>query len=84
MNAPTTDLPELRPTAGQLALAEAIRDGSARERSDMIQSVPAGHYTDAEHFEREKAALFDRLPQVLVPSALLPEPGMAVPHDDTG
>ena len=84
MNAPTTDLPELRPTAGQLALAEAIRDGSARERSDMIQSVPADHYTDAEHFEREKAALFDRLPQVLVPSALLPEPGMAVPHDDTG
>lgn len=83
MNAPTTDLPRLRPTPGQLALAEAVRDGCSRE-TDVIGSVPASRYTDPAHFALEKARLFDRLPQVLVPSALLPDPGMAVPHDATG
>ena len=83
MNAPTTNVPALRPTGGQLALAEAIRTGETRV-ADAIGSVPASRYTDPAHFAREKAALFDRLPQVLVPSALLPEPGMAVPHDATG
>ncbi|MEM7666680.1 MAG: aromatic ring-hydroxylating dioxygenase subunit alpha [Pseudomonadota bacterium] len=83
MNAPATDVPALRPTQGQLALAEAIRTGDMRV-TDAIGSVPANRYTDPAHFQREKAALFDRLSQVLVPSALLPEPGMAVPHDATG
>ncbi|QUL38466.1 aromatic ring-hydroxylating dioxygenase subunit alpha [Erythrobacter sp. JK5] len=83
MNASTTDTPALRPTRAQLALADAIRQGKPRT-SDTIGTVPASRYTDPAHFEREKSALFDRLPQVLVPSALLPEPGMAVPHDNTG
>ncbi len=83
MNAPTTDVPALRPTKGQLELAEAIRTGKSRE-ADTITSVPASRYTDPAHFQREKSALFDRLPQVLVPSALLPDPTMAVPHDQTG
>lgn len=73
----------LRPSDSQLALAEAIRRGEKRE-TDVIGSVPASRYTDPEHFAREKSALFDRLPQVLAPSALLPEAGMAVPHDATG
>ena len=83
MNAPTTDMPELRPTEGQLALAEAIRSGIGKVAGG-IQTVPASNYTCPDHFAREKSALFDRLPQVLCPSALLPDSGMAVPHDATG
>jgi nitrite reductase/ring-hydroxylating ferredoxin subunit len=83
MNAPTTDMPNLRPTPGQLALAEAIRSGVGKVAAG-VQTVPASNYTCPDHFTREKAALFDRLPQVLCPSALLPDPGMAVPHDATG
>ena len=83
MNAATTDMPTLRPTPGQLALAEAIRDRRAKV-TGSIQTVPATNYTCPDHFAAEKAALFDRLPQVICPSALLPEPGMAVPHDATG
>ncbi len=73
----------MRPTAGQLALAAEIRSGFGKQAGG-IQTVPASNYTCPDHFAREKAALFDRLPQVICPSALLPEPGMAVPHDATG
>ncbi len=91
MNAPTTSStpsaadasPILRATEGQRALAEDIKNGKQRE-ADRISTVPASLYTDPDHFKREKAALFDRLPQVIAPSALLPEPGLAVPHDGTG
>ncbi|QYU70166.1 aromatic ring-hydroxylating dioxygenase subunit alpha [Leptolyngbya sp. 15MV] len=83
MNAVDTRIPGLRPTAGQLALAEAIARGEARAGAG-VQTVPASVYTNPDHWHREKAALFDRLPQVLAPSALLPDPGMVVPHDATG
>lgn len=83
MNEAKTKSPSLRPTAGQLALAEAVARGEMRT-ADTIETVPARVYTDPDHFAREKAALFDRLPQVLCVSALLPDPGMAVPHDATG
>lgn len=79
----TLTVPNLRPTEGQLALARLIADGSERETRG-ITHVPATAYTDPAWFAREKAALFERLPQVLAPSALLPEPDMAVPHDQTG
>ncbi|WP_375291611.1 aromatic ring-hydroxylating dioxygenase subunit alpha [Qipengyuania sp.] len=74
---------ELRPTPGQLALARAIAEGG-EARGEAITHVPATVYTDPAHFERERRALYDRMPQILVPSALLPEAGMALPHDTTG
>ena len=76
-------LPGAAPTAGQLALARQIADGCSRTNTG-ISSVPAAVYIDPAHAMREKALLFDRLPQVLAPSALLPERNMAVPHDGSG
>ncbi|MFN4114588.1 MAG: aromatic ring-hydroxylating oxygenase subunit alpha [Sphingomonadaceae bacterium] len=83
MNVSETAVPGLQPTAGQLALAEALARGESRAEGS-VTTVPASVYTDPAHFAREKAALFDRMPQVIAPSALLPDPGMAVPHDATG
>ena len=83
MNEAATKSPSLRPTPGQLALAQAIAGGQERA-SNGITQVPTSVYTDPEHWQREKSALFDRLPQVLCPSAVLPDPGMALPHDATG
>ncbi len=75
--------PALKPTGGQMTLARHIADGTVRTASG-ITTVPASAYTDLAHFAREKAKLFDALPQVIAPSALIPEPNMAVPHDGFG
>ena len=74
---------KLSPTGGQLALAQKVADGGTQPAS-AIQKVPASLYTDPKHFAAEKAAIFDTMPQILCPSALLPDAGMAVPHDATG
>lgn len=79
----TTTLPGTAPTPGQLALAHAIQQGCTRSM-DRVTTVPAAVYTDPAHWQQEKARLWDRAPQVLCPSALLPQNGMAVPHDATG
>jgi len=79
----TFTIPGLAPTDGQQALARAVADGCTKATSGVSQ-VPVSVYTDPAHAAREKAALFDRMPQVLCPSALIPEPNMAVPHDATG
>lgn len=77
------DMPARRtPTSGQLALARAIAAGE-NAHGDAITTIPASVYTDPARFAAEKARLFDRLPQVIAPSALL-EPGSAVPHDGFG
>ncbi|MFM1982072.1 MAG: hypothetical protein RJB22_791 [Pseudomonadota bacterium] len=73
----------MTPTPGQMALARQIADGAGRQ-AEGISQVAATRYTDPAWFAREKAALFDRLPRVIAPSALVPEAGMAVPHDGFG
>ena len=73
----------IAPTKGQMALARQIADGTERPTRG-ITHVPANRYTDPDWFAREKASLFDVMPQVIAPSALLPQPDMAVPHDATG
>jgi glycine betaine catabolism A len=73
----------LTPTNGQLALADRLAEG-APLRGEGITHVAASAYTEAERFARERQALFGRLPNAIAPSALLPEPGMAVPHDGFG
>lgn len=81
--ASTTTAPPLDPTEGQLALARIVAAGG-QERRTQIARVPASDYTDPAHFEREQRALYGRMPQILAPSALVPDAGMAVPHDGTG
>jgi phenylpropionate dioxygenase-like ring-hydroxylating dioxygenase large terminal subunit len=76
-------LPGTAPTSGQIALAQAIAEGCSRTNRG-ITTVPATVYTDPDHWAREQATLFDCRPQVLCPSALLPDVNMAVPHDATG
>jgi len=73
----------LTPTSGQLALADAIAHGCPRT-GEGITSVAASAYTDPARFDAEQDRLFRRLPQVIAPSALLPSPNMAVPHDGFG
>ena len=72
----------LRPTVGQRALAQMIVDDAVRKPS-AITHVAAATYTCPERFAEERAALFDRLPQVIAPSSLV-EPGMAIPFDGFG
>ena len=67
------------PTPGQRALAQMIVDGDARAGAG-ITHIDARAYTCGTRFADERAALFDKLPQVIAPSALL-SPGTAIPHD---
>ncbi len=75
--------PVLGPTPGQLALARQNAAGEVRPNRG-IQTVPASVYTDPTYWQREADLLFARAPQVLCPSALIPNHNMAVPHDATG
>ena len=79
------DLPlrSSRPTPGQQALAEQLARGEAA-MGTAIERLPAQVYLDPDRFEREQERLFGRLPLLLGPSALLPEPNMAVAHDGYG
>ena len=72
-----------RPTLGQRALADALARGEAALGS-VIETLSANVYIDPERYEAEQRALFDKLPHLLAPSALLTEARQAVAHDGYG
>jgi len=79
------DMPiRLRPTEGQLALAERLVAGGDEPDGADTAAIAASVYTDPARLAGEQARIFRRLPQVIAPSALLPGPNMAVPHDGFG
>jgi phenylpropionate dioxygenase-like ring-hydroxylating dioxygenase large terminal subunit len=80
MNAPTRII---APTNGQLALAASLAAGGARPRAG-ITHVDANAYTSPKRHADEQARIFSKMPLVIAPSALLPKPNMAVPHDGFG
>lgn len=71
------------PTAGQLALAARLAEGGTRAERG-ITHVDAAAYTAPDRHAAEQAAIFARVPLVIAPSALVPQPNMAVPHDGFG
>ncbi len=73
----------LRPTEGQLALAALLASGGTRANAG-ITHVDAAAYTSADRHAAEQRDIFAKVPLVIAPSALLPEPNMAVPHDGFG
>lgn len=72
-----------RPTPGQRALAEALARGESA-LGDRVEKLPASVYIDPARFEGEQRKVFDHVPHLLAPSALLPEPRQAVAHDGYG
>jgi len=71
------------PTPGQLALAAQLAAGEMRADAG-ITHIDAAAYTSPERHAAEQARIFAHVPLVIAPSALLPKPNMAVPHDGFG
>ena len=71
------------PTPGQLALAAQLAAGGMRTDAG-ITHIDAAAYTSPERHAAEQARIFAHVPLVIAPSALLPKPNMAVPHDGFG
>lgn len=72
-----------RPSKGQRALAEAIVRGE-RAPEHRVTELDASVYIDPLRFERERRLIFDKMPLLLAPSALLPDNDTAIAHDGYG
>lgn len=79
------DMPRapLRPTSGQLALADALARGDAA-LGHGIETLDASVYLDPQRYEAEQRLIFDKAPHLLAPSTLLPARNQAVTHDGYG
>ena len=72
-----------RPSEGQRALAEILVRGD-RPPVHAAVELDASVYIDPLRFERERRSVFDKLPLLLAPSALLPDNNTAIAHDGYG
>jgi Rieske 2Fe-2S family protein len=72
-----------RPSEGQRALAEQLVTGEKPAFHDVVE-LDASVYIDPLRFERERRVLFERMPLLLAPSALLPDNNTAIAHDGYG
>lgn len=79
------DMPaqHLRPTEGQKALAARVKAGGDM-REAVVSTIDASVYLSAERYRAERDRLFEAMPVVIAPSALLPDANSAVTHDDFG
>jgi len=50
----------------------------------VIETIPASHYTDPDRFALEAERIFAKLPLVIAPSALLPEPRTGIAQNRYG
>ncbi|MGL6043395.1 MAG: aromatic ring-hydroxylating oxygenase subunit alpha [Sandaracinobacteroides sp.] len=82
MNAPF-DGGARTPTDAQVALAVQCSDGTAPRDCDR-STVPASIYLSQDRFAAEQARIFEALPLVLGPSAMLPDSNSALTHDGFG
>ena len=73
--------------AHPVVLMERLRarllDG-ARPPEPCARRVPVSHYTCADRYAQERAALFDRLPQIVAHGSQIPEAGDVLAHDWMG
>lgn len=58
-------------------------EGGPRPKGE-VGEVPASHYLSAEHFERERAAIFARVPQIVATESELERPGARVAIEVAG
>ena len=72
-----------RPSEGQRALAEKLVRGVKPPEHEVVE-LDASVYIDPLRFEKERRIVFDKLPLLLIPSALLPDNNTAIAHDGYG
>jgi phenylpropionate dioxygenase-like ring-hydroxylating dioxygenase large terminal subunit len=72
-----------RPSEGQRALAERLIQGEKPAAHEVVE-LSASVYIDPLRFEHERRAIFDKMPLLLAPSALLPDNNTAIAHDGYG